>query len=347
MFNFTIKKLASIVLVSHSFYAVALPIIPTLKTHYPERYVVKKGDTIYDIAGKFLNKPWEWKKIWHDNPQIKNPKKLYPGTVLVLKFYEGQPHLSVNRHGTYKLSPQIRIRPAQKAIPPINLSDIKPFLNRSRIFDIDELSSAGYVVAYKGAHLLGSQDEQIYVSNLQQAPKSGLSYAIYRPGGIYKNPNFPKLGLGYKATFIGDAQLIAPGAPATLELTQITQGVKIKDRVLLNNKADFDLSFEPKAPSINTSGNVVETLSDYDHVATNQIVVIDKGKVNQLEAGDVLILWQKPRLIQDPMDKEKLITLPKEKLGEAMIFKTFTYASYALIVNSTRSIKAGDDYTSP
>lgn len=320
---------------------------PLLKDNYPKEYVVQKGDTIYEIAAKYLNEPWQWRKIWRDNPQIKNPKRLYPGTVLTLNYYDGKPHLTVTQNGTYKLSPQSRPRPAEMAIPTIPLRDIKPFLNRSQIFDENELANAGYVVDFMGEHLRGSQDEQIYVKNLQYFEKSGLSYAIYRPAGIYKNPKNPHLCLGYKATFIGDAQVIKPGNPAILELTQITEGVRITDRVILNSKGDFSLYFDPKAPKHYIKGDLIDIFDGLDRVASNQVVVLDQGKNAELVPGDVIAIWKPAHIIPDPLDKENLITIPKEKIGEAMIFKSFSYASFALVVNATRSIKAGDEFTSP
>jgi nucleoid-associated protein YgaU len=50
-------------------YAVAAEVS---KSH-PDTYTVRRGDTLWDIAGKFLKRPWQWPEIWQANPQIKNP----------------------------------------------------------------------------------------------------------------------------------------------------------------------------------------------------------------------------------------------------------------------------------
>ncbi|PID64699.1 MAG: peptidoglycan-binding protein, partial [Gammaproteobacteria bacterium] len=59
--------------------ATVLPVAPPeYRTDAPDRYVVKRGDTLWHIAGLFLKNPARWKEIWHANPKIKNPNKIYP-----------------------------------------------------------------------------------------------------------------------------------------------------------------------------------------------------------------------------------------------------------------------------
>jgi len=53
----------------------------------PDRYVVKRGDTLWDIAGVFLRDPWFWPEIWYVNRRSATPSDL-PGDVLNLVYVD-------------------------------------------------------------------------------------------------------------------------------------------------------------------------------------------------------------------------------------------------------------------
>lgn len=98
-----------------------------LNPNHPDRYVVVKGDTLWDISEHFLRDPWFWPNIWQANPQIENPHLIYPGDVIRLVYVDGKPRLVVDRgRPLVKMSPQGRISSLQKAIPTISLDIIHP-----------------------------------------------------------------------------------------------------------------------------------------------------------------------------------------------------------------------------
>ncbi|MCC7198001.1 MAG: LysM peptidoglycan-binding domain-containing protein, partial [Gammaproteobacteria bacterium] len=63
----------------------------------PARYVVVKGDTLWDISSKFLRDPWLWPEIWYVNPQVENPHLIYPGDELLLVYIDGKPRIMLER----------------------------------------------------------------------------------------------------------------------------------------------------------------------------------------------------------------------------------------------------------
>lgn len=54
-------------------------------------YIIRKGDTLWDLAFRFLGDPFAWPRIWHQNPFIKDPNLIFPGDKLTIsKTNEGQ-----------------------------------------------------------------------------------------------------------------------------------------------------------------------------------------------------------------------------------------------------------------
>lgn len=51
----------------------------------PDKYVVKKGDSLWKIAGKVYGNPLKWHRIYRANKdKIKNPNRIYAGQVLTI-----------------------------------------------------------------------------------------------------------------------------------------------------------------------------------------------------------------------------------------------------------------------
>ena len=130
-----------------------------LKDGHPEVYIVKKGDTLWDISGVFLDQPWLWPEIWYVNPQVGNPHLIYPGDELKLVYVDGKPRLV--RSNTVKLSPKIRVLSEGDAVQTIPLDVIRPFLYSPRILSDDQIDHAPYILGATSDRLIFGQGNTV------------------------------------------------------------------------------------------------------------------------------------------------------------------------------------------
>ena len=48
-------------------------------------YTVEEGNTLWDLAQRFLGDPFEWRTIWEANQEtIPNPDLIYPGQIFTV-----------------------------------------------------------------------------------------------------------------------------------------------------------------------------------------------------------------------------------------------------------------------
>ena len=53
-------------------------------------YIVREGDTLWDITENFYEDPYLWPAVWGTNPHISNPHWIYPGDPIYLASIAGQ-----------------------------------------------------------------------------------------------------------------------------------------------------------------------------------------------------------------------------------------------------------------
>ena len=173
----------------------------------PGSYVVVKGDTLWDIAGRFLKEPWRWPEIWNMNrEQIKNPHWIYPGDVIKLLFDEnGNPYLSLangERGENVRLQPRARVDTLATAIPSIPSKVISPFLSLPLVIDEGALANAPRIIATEdgrvGAHTPLTPDQRLVqqatlreIFEQHRERKVERRRAVKRPAGN----SIPPLGL--------------------------------------------------------------------------------------------------------------------------------------------------------
>ena len=344
-----------------------------LAPNAPDKYVVKRGDTLWRISGLYLKRPWRWPELWGMNLQsIRNPHLIYPGQTLYLIKDGGYARLATNPEDdieTVRVTPRVRTESlADTALPTLDPQAIEPFLEEPLIVDEETLANAPHIVATTEERVLMAEGNRIYARGPADAPLllgpgKPRYFRIYRDGKPLQDPETGEI-LGYEAHYLGKAELLrseTPGTagteqtpatdpiPATLQLGPTKEEVRAGDRLLPAPQREF-LNFTPRAPQVPVDARVVSVYGSaaLANAAQNQVIAINRGRRDGMESGQVLAILSQGARIVDKTDPDRpMVQLPNERNGLGMVFRTFERVSYVLILEIHAPVRIGDKLTQP
>lgn len=348
----------------------------------PDRYIVQKGDTLWDISARYLVKPWHWPEIWHLNPQVRNPHLIYPGDELVMRG-------GYVEHGAGSIGPHVRVTQIDDAIPPIPLSDIKQYLKHVRVVNEDDFEHAPHVVGIEGNQLRGSAGQLIYVRGLNapvgqklvlmrltgryydmppdsegrkdvfqhdlETPRRDRPGMLWHYGPLLINSDHKHPWLGYEMVEYGTVVVTRAGEPASVLATYSDFEIKAGDYVMPIEEAPYDSEYVPHAPAKVPDNMRVLALNDaLNAVGPNQVVALSRGAHDGVDNGQTYSIYQRGETVADRTDypqggfrqlfhpRDAKVTLPPEFVGHVMIFRTFDRVSYGLVMDAVKPIRIGN-----
>lgn len=371
MFKFNrLRTVAVTALLTIATYASA---VDTADPH-PDTYVVREGDTLWDIATRFLDKPWLWPEIWQANPQLSNPHLIYPGDVLSLAY--------LNQ------SPQIGIQAGPRQEAPLNaipLAAIEPFLKNLRV--TDEFKQLPHVTGFEDNHLRGAAGQLAYVVGLTDA-RPGQRYAFVRPtlrynqpkpsddldmrgnithgtGNLWKDylpPNERRELLGYELAQVNIGMVTRTSSDtsevASVLLQDTGHEVRAGDRLIPIEAQSYDLQFVPHAPApaaVEAGLRVLAVTDTLNASGPRDVIAISGGSREGIDNGTVFSIWRQGNRINDRIghsnfsraddgytgSKRSTVGLPDEYAAHAMVFRTFEKVSYALVMEAVKPTAVG------
>ena len=350
-----------------------------LKADAPERYTVERGDTLWGISGRYLEKPWHWPQLWNMNrEQIRNPHRIYPGDVLVLDRTTGR--LSVE---TVALSPRVRTEDLAEAVATIPPAVIEPFISRPLVIRENELDSAPRIIATEESRVAVGTGNIAYVKGLRR--DKGENWQIYRRGDKLVDPDSGAT-LGYLGLYLGEARVRQFGDISRIEIVRSTQEIYTGDSLVAIVKEAPIFAYVPRAPPGNVKGRVMSLNDNLYETGRYSVVSLSRGTKDGLEAGHILALYRSPDTaryslrtspmfgrtgptgtdsrrpyfeeqlnvrdspvfsLQKPINDSDLAKLPEERYGLVMVFRSFERASFALVMQSKLPVAIDDIFTTP
>lgn len=348
--------------------------VSELAPNAPDIYVVKRGDTLWDISRMYLKSPWRWPELWGMNLKaLPNPHLIFPGQTLYLDKSDGYARLRTQPTGgsdTVRLSPRTRTDSlASLALPTLKTHLIAPFLVEPLVADAATIEQAPRLVATTDQRVLMAAGDRVYARGNPDAPLSTKpgqprSFRVFREAIPLKDPVTGEV-LGYEARYLGNAELarsetteeISDGkgnlkqepVPATVDITSTKEEIRAGDRMLPEPPRTFK-NYIPHEPQTSVNARVVSIYGSTPVAVAgqNQVVAINMGTAQGMEPGHVLtLLTQGDRVRDTTAEGKPTIKLPSEHNGLAMVFLTFERVSYALLLDVRTGVRVGDRLANP
>ena len=338
-----------------------------IRSDAPNRHIVVKGDTLWDISGKFFKDPWKWPHIWGLNKDtINDPHWIYPGDVIFLDRASGTLRIGAaegsNPGGTkttggavgagstggtsemrdiIRLSPKVRENQSvHDIIPSIPANAIAPFLSRPLVVETGELKDSPILVgAREGRVILGNGDTG-FASGL--TADKGDKWQIYRPGKTFVDPDSGEV-LGIEAVYLGNAEVTAFADVSTIKITHSVQETYGGDRLIAPSSEPIG-TYLPRAPESNISARVISVYGGVSQAGQYAAITLNKGARDGLEVGHVLALYHKGEIVKSAGGK---YTLPDERYGLVFVFRVFNKVSYALVMQARMTVQLLDRAQTP
>jgi hypothetical protein len=278
-----------------------------LREDAPDRHVVVKGDTLWDISAKFLKSPWKWPEVWQINKaHIKNPHLIYPGDVVYLIMTPDGPRLSTL--SAIKLYPNAHYEPISSeagAIPTVPYAAVQALLKKPLLATGDALSGTPRLIGSEDGRVMLTLGDRVYADNITA---DAVTWDIVRLGNMLKDPD-TGADIAQEAEVIGRAKTVATGRPATLEILSVEREIATGDR-LIPTYGSERLDFTPRAPDRPIDGSIISAYGSSQASGKYTTVIINKGQVDGLAPGHVLAVFREGRTMGLAADQSRFATFP-------------------------------------
>lgn len=313
----------------------------------PQLHVVRSGDTLWDICFLYFNNPWEWPRVWSYNPEITNPHWIYPGDRVRL-YPDGQGPIGtaepsdapVDGDDPTELSEVDAERPARPRQDGVKLRQLT-------FVEQDRRDAAFTIVGAVEERSMLSEGDSVYLEYpSRRPPEEGKRYTIYTETNPVRHPNGQQI-IGSYARILGELQVVSvrEGKRARAFITDSVDVIERGNKVGTLQRTLTTVA--PKRNEVDLQGTIVALVGEEQLIGQNQVIFVDKGKDDGLEAGNRMFVVRRGDALESPRSANPSVgqddrRFPARAIGEIMIVEAGKKVSTALVTLALREFGVGD-----
>jgi hypothetical protein len=266
------------------------------ETQKMKEHKVVKGDTLWDITETELADPFRWPEVWKVNPWIKNPHWIYPKQIIKIPLYLlKKEKLAEETAKSAATSPE----PAQEELaapePVVEVTKEVVRIVKHPLVNKSVLMAGGYIAdtipgvgrmsdSASGEFVFGNGD-MVYVA-LDHPARIGDKFYVIKASDRIKHPVTGEK-LGYVISISGIAEIVKIKDGETMvKITKCFGEINKGEHLVPYYDIETPLTTGNfRSPDI--KGTIVATGNDMKMQTALDIIYIDKGCKDGIEAGDM------------------------------------------------------------
>ncbi len=317
-------------------------------------YVVKRGDTLWELASRLLNDPYKWPHIWQLNPSIEDPHWIYPGDKLWIIPEDVMRNTKLENLRVEGMGGPQEEAEAAPAAEEVSVSapaearqnsvvfkpaDIMGFMSRNLLDHTATITSApvtkpGYAT-YDEVYLNAGEDKGF---------QKGDTFNIFRVEEDVKHPVTNKK-LGYRIRTLGKLEIkkVAQNT-SRAEITSSNESIMEGDRITPTIEFRREVKFKDIDPQYYDNplkGYVLANREGKSHVAQHDIVYMDVGEKDGVQPGNLFEVYR-PGEMQKNRERGGKVKMPGKILATLVVMTTKPDYSTALVLKSTEEFPMGE-----
>lgn len=313
-------------------------------TFTPEAHAVRRGDTLWEISGRYFQNPYQWPRLWALNPQIQNPHWIYPGDQVRLR--DQTVAASALRLGLGN----------RRGVPAGTV-----FLREMGWVDDRDDDTWGELVGSTSDRMMLTDGDDIYVQlGEQHDVKLGDELTVFRP---IRTVDHAK---GQLVSIRGTARIDRYNPKTHMARARIIESIDVIERGAKIGPVGRKFDVVPPVPSDrDLDAAILAAVFPYHFYGQNQVVFIDRGEADGVKPGMRFFAvfrgdrWQqnirsagkmgvlRPRVEDDrPARVDPLPTgivddddLPDETIAELRVMRVREHTSAAIVVDSKHEVE--------
>ncbi|WP_437297385.1 LysM peptidoglycan-binding domain-containing protein [Sorangium sp. So ce426] len=237
----------------------------------PESHSVRRGDTLWDISGRYYTNPYAWPQVWALNPQLQNPHWIYPGDRIRLRDPSEGPTRGSIGFGANQLSRGGRV--PTKTI----------FLRELGWVDDVKKDTWGELVASPDDQMLLSEGDDVYLRLSDDHEVSiGQELTIFREIKKVKSGDVK----GELVTVRGTARVDRYNPKTHMVRARLIESLDVVERTdrvgAVLRRLDV---VPPVGAEADLEAKILAAVYPYQLVGQHQVVFIDKGEKDGVKPG--------------------------------------------------------------